>query len=317
MGFSGFLGNDAVKNRLSGAVQSGKLSHSYLLCGPAGSGKKTLARLLAAAMQCTGEGERPCLVCPQCRKVMSGTHPDVIFVDDADKKTVSVSLARWAKEDLYIRPNEGRKKIYVVPRAQDMTTEAQNALLKVVEEPPSYGVFLLLSDRPERLLSTIRSRSVELMLSPVNRQEAAAFLREKHPGKTEEEILSAWEVAGGFLGQAQKMLRSGHMLDERALKLAEAMASGDRLAMAELLCKMEKLKRDQLIPILRQTQTLVGQALIAKAGRPAPEAAGGLSAGKTAARLRQDHDTLRRALEAAEANVGVGHICGFLAVRLR
>ena len=89
------------------------------------------------------------------------------------------------------------------------------------------------------------------------------------------------------------------------------------MALTTVLCKMEKLKRDQLIPILRQAQDLVAQALTAKAGRPASDAAKRLSDGKTAARLLQACEALRHALESAEANVGVGHICGFLAVRLR
>lgn len=317
MVFSGFLGNEAIKRRLSGAVESGKLSHSYILCGPVGSGKKTLAKLLAAAMQCTSQQDKPCLTCSQCRKVMNGTHPDVITVDDPTKATVQVNLARQAKEDLYIRPNEGNKKIYLFPRAQDMRRETQNALLKVVEEPPSYGVFLFLANQPEQLLSTIRSRSVELMLSPVPRQEAKAFLQQEFPQNGEEEILRAWENAGGFLGGAMNLLASGEVMDERAVKLAQTMAAGDRLAMAELLCKMEKLKRDQLIPILRQTHEIVALALTAKAGRPASEEAKALSGSRPAARLRQDYEALRQALEAAEANVGVGHICGMLAIELR
>lgn len=317
MGFSGFLGNDSVKSRLSGAVNAGKLSHSYIISGPRGSGKQTLARLLAAAMQCTANMEKPCLSCAQCRKVMEGTHPDVIEVDDPSKATVQVDLARWAKTDLYIRPNEGKKKIYIFPRAHDMRRETQNALLKVVEEPPAYGAFLFLAERPERLLSTVRSRSVELALSPVLWGEAAGFLRKKFPEKEENDLFSAWERAGGFLGGAAELLRTGDALDERALAICQAFGVGDRMALTAVLCKMEKLKRDQLIPILRQTQDLVAQALTAKAGRPVPDAAKRLSDGKTAARLLQACEALRQALESAEANVGVGHICGFLAVRLR
>lgn len=317
MGFEGFLGNNSIKDRLSGAMRESKLSHSFLICGPEGSGKHTLANLLAAAMECTCPGAKPCLSCVQCRKVMDHTHPDVIFVDDPEKKTVQVGLARWAKTDLYIRPNEGKKKIYIFPRAQDMRTEAQNALLKVMEEPPEYGAFLLLSQQPEQLLPTVRSRCVELQLSPVPWEEAEPWLKQRHPGEDSGKMRSAWEQSGGFLGQTMSLLKKGETTDPRALGLIRAFSAGDIMALTEILCKMEKMKREQLIPILRQMQALVAQALSAKAGRDAPETAKELANRKTAARLLEVYRDLGDALKSADANVGVGHICGYLAVRLR
>lgn len=158
MDFTGFLGNDAVKARLSGAFASGRVAHSYLLCGPAGSGKHMLTRILSAAMQCEGRsGKIPCGVCSGCRKALEGVHPDIITVDDPDHKAMTVDPIRAARSDMFIRPNEGKRKIYIIPRGQDMNESAQNALLKILEEPPDYGVFLILSTNAERLLPTIRS----------------------------------------------------------------------------------------------------------------------------------------------------------------
>ena len=152
MDFTGFLGNDAVKARLSGAFASGRVAHSYLLCGPAGSGKHTLTRILSAAMQCEGRsGKIPCGVCSGCRKALEGVHPDIITVDDPDHKAMTVDPIRAARSDMFIRPNEGKRKIYIIPRGQDMNESAQNALLKILEEPPDYGVFLILSTNAERL----------------------------------------------------------------------------------------------------------------------------------------------------------------------
>ena len=146
------LGNARLRSALAAAFASDRLSHCYLLAGPEGSGKHTLARILAAAMECTAGGKRPCGVCLQCRKVLDNVHPDVITVDDPAKKTVTVELIRNARADVYIKPNEGRRKVYVIPRAMDMNPAAQNALLKVIEEPPDYAAFLLLTDAAERLL---------------------------------------------------------------------------------------------------------------------------------------------------------------------
>jgi len=155
MDFTGFLGNDAVKARLSGAFASGRVAHSYLLCGPAGSGKHTLTRILSAAMQCEGRsGKIPCGVCSGCRKALEGVHPDIITVDDPDHKAMTVDPIRAARSDMFIRPNEGKRKIYIIPRGQDMNESAQNALLKILEEPPDYGVFLILSTNAERLPPT-------------------------------------------------------------------------------------------------------------------------------------------------------------------
>ena len=144
MRLDALAGNAALKEQLSAQEKGRGLSHAYLISGPAGSGKRTLARLLAAAMVCTGAGEKPCGGCAACRKVFGGIHPDVIQVG-ADGKDISVGQAREARSDAYIRPNEGERKVYLFHNAQDMTPAAQNALLKLLEEGPAYSAFLLLA----------------------------------------------------------------------------------------------------------------------------------------------------------------------------
>lgn len=166
MSFDALLGNDTIKARLSSALSNRRLSHCFLITGPVGSGKHTLARLLSAAMQCTQE-TKPCLQCSQCRKVLDGMHPDIIHVTDSDRKAVSVKIVREACADLYIRPNEGNRKIYLFD--QELNPQGQNALLKSIEEPPPYGSFLLLTQHAEQMLPTIRSRCVELRLSRCRR----------------------------------------------------------------------------------------------------------------------------------------------------
>jgi len=109
---------------------------------------------------------------------MDGTHPDFITVDDPEKKTVPVDLIRQARADMYIQPNESDHKIYLFPRAQDMGIPGQNALLKVLEEPPKYGVFLLLTTNPEALLPTVRSRCTELRMQALPESLLKARLEE-------------------------------------------------------------------------------------------------------------------------------------------
>ena len=168
MGFDTLLGNDQTKENLGLALKKGRISHFYLISGPEGSGKHTLARLLAAAILCTG-ADRPCGKCTACRKVLEGVHPDFITVDDPEKKTVPVDLIRQARADMYVLPNESEHKLYLFPRAQDMGIPGQNALLKVLEEPPGYGVFVLLTTNPDALLPTVRSRCTEIRMQALPR----------------------------------------------------------------------------------------------------------------------------------------------------
>ena len=154
MGFDALLGNERLKDNLRLSLQKGHISHFYLISGPDGSGKQTLAQLLAAAILCRDEN-RPCLRCGVCRRVRDGSHPAVITVADPEHKNVSVKLVRQYRDDAFIRPNESDHKIYLFP--QELGLEGQNALLKILEEPPKYGVFLLLTDNPEKLLPTVRT----------------------------------------------------------------------------------------------------------------------------------------------------------------
>ena len=178
MGFDALLGNDRLKQNLTRSLSKGHVSHFYLISGPEGSGKHTLAKLLGAAILCQGE-DKPCGRCTPCRKVMDGSHPDFITVDDPEKKTVTVDLIRQARADVYIQPNESEYKIYMFPRAQDMGLPGQNALLKILEEPPKYGVFLLLTDNPDKLLPTVRSRAQIFRIQKEDNpqtEESEAFL---------------------------------------------------------------------------------------------------------------------------------------------
>lgn len=316
MGLEQLLGNEALKERLTEGLRSGRMSHSYLLTGPEGSGKRTLARLLAAAMECRGT-PRPCGVCPACRKVLSGNHPDVITVDDPDHKQVPVDCIRAARSELFIRPNEGEKKVLLIPRAGDMNPAAQNALLKVLEEPPSYGVFLLLAPSPEALLPTIRSRCAHLRLSPLPRAVLEPALRQRFPDRSAADLEAAMGRSGGFLGQAVTLLEGSGLQLPQVEQFAAAYAAHDTLGLAMVFGSMDKYKRNQLAPVLEELQRLLAQSLLARRGCPTllPQACA-IAEQRTAPELLAACRLVQEALDDCWANVGVGNICAGLLARL-
>jgi len=317
MGFESLLGNDRLKENLQSALGRGHISHFYLISGPAGSGKRTLAKLLAAGILCR-EHCKPCGTCPACRKVLGSGHPDFITVDDPEKKTVPVELIRQARADIYIQPNEADHKIYLFPRAQDMGIPGQNALLKVLEEPPAYGVFILLTDNPEKLLPTVRSRCTELALTALPEDLLAQTLRANYPQATAEAVVAAVRRSGGFLGQAKAILEEGSDLLPQTEAFLTAYAARDTYGLIQVLVPMEKWKRDQLIPALSQWLSCLEGALAERSGIPAgTPMVKELGAGRSARELMHAIGQLQKTIEYAQGNVSPAAICGWLAWTLR
>ena len=317
MGFGELLGNDRLKDNLISSLRRDRISHFYLIAGPEGSGKHTLARLLAAGLQCQ-EKDKPCLRCSACRKVLADTHPDFITVDDPEKKTVPVDLIRQARADIFVRPNEGVRKIYLFPRAQDMGVPGQNALLKVLEEPPAYGVFLLLTDNPEKLLPTVRSRCTELKLLPLPETLLRKQLAREFPQADPDAIDAACMRSGGYLGQAKALLASDEATADHITGFVDAISEKNALALTYLLVPMEKSKRDILLPVLNQWLELVQGALSCRAGLPAVSPlARKLSLSRTPQELMNLAGHLKKAIDYTQGNVSTAAVCGYLEWALR
>ena len=317
MGFEGLLGNDRLKENLNSSLARGRISHFYLISGPRGSGKHTLARLMAAAILCTGS-TRPCLHCNPCRKVMEGLHPDFITVDDPEKKTVPVDLIRDARADMYIQPNESEHKIYLFPRAQDMGLPGQNALLKVLEEPPAYGVFLLLTDNPDKLLPTVRSRCTELDLQPLPGALLQRELTARLPQADPQAVAAAIARSGGFLGQALELLEEGRELPAQTRGFVEAFCRRDALTLVQTLVPMEKWKRDALGEILDSWTELLEGALVCRSGAQVlSPLSRSLAEARSSPELYGALEILRRASDYVKSNVSPAAVCGWLCWALR
>lgn len=203
--FQEIRGNTALVRQLKAAAVNGKISHAYLFLGGAGAGKRLAANTFAKALQCEGNGERPCGNCRSCQAFDHGNHPDVIYVRGEKKTILTVDEVReQILETVNIKPYQYEKKIYIIERADTMNIQAQNALLKTLEEPPAHVVFLLLAERAEAFLPTILSRVVTMKLRPLSEETIAAYLREREMLSEEEShILAAY--AQGHIGQALEL----------------------------------------------------------------------------------------------------------------
>jgi len=315
MGFESLLGNDRLKNNLIQSLEKKHISHFYLISGPEGSGKRTLARLLSAAILCQGTG-KPCLTCGPCRKLMEGNHPDCITVEDPEHKNVAVRIVRQFREDVFIRPNESDYKIYLFP--QDLGLEGQNALLKILEEPPKYGVFILLTDNPEKLLPTVRSRCTELKMQALPEEVLRRELKNRFPKSEAGDIEAAIARSGGFLGQAAGLLENGGGAAPQTESFAAAFAARDSLGLTQTLVPMEKLKRDALLEILKTWLELTETALLCRSGVQVPSAQARLLASSRSSReLHDAAQHLKKAVDYAQSNVSPAAICGYLCWALR
>ena len=229
-----------------------------------------------------------------------------------------MDLIREARADIYIQPNESEHKIYLFPRAQDMGIPGQNALLKVLEEPPAYGVFLLLTTNADALLPTVRSRCTELRMQPLPGNLLRGVLEQEYTGVSAEAISAAAERGGGFLGQAKRLLDEDGQVRQETARLVDALCKKDALLLMQLLVPLEKSKRDALAELLQDWQMLLENALTASCGmRTVSDQARRLAAALDSRTLHRQYTLVRKAREYTLGNVSPAAVCGYLEWALR
>ena len=176
-GFHDILGHEQIIAHLQNTIEEDKVSHAYIFNGPEASGKMMLAEAFAMALQCEGEGKRPCLECRSCRQAADHNQPDIIYVSHEKPNTIGVDDIRTQiNNDIDIKPYSSRYKVYIVDETQKMNQQAQNALLKTIEEPPAYAIILLLTTNADSFLQTILSRCITLNLKAVKEDKIKEYL---------------------------------------------------------------------------------------------------------------------------------------------
>lgn len=223
--FASVIGQETIKGHLKKSLETGKLSHAYIFYGEKGSGKKLLADLFARTLQCEAGQSEPCNQCMSCRQALNHNQPDIIYVQHEKPAVISVDeIRRQVNHDIGIKPYSSARKVYIIDEAEKMNVQAQNALLKTLEEPPAYAVLLLLTSNLEALLQTIRSRCVTLTLKPVSDMEIQRYLmREAQIPDYKAGICAAF--ARGNVGRAAELAVSSEFeeLKEEVLELLKGL----------------------------------------------------------------------------------------------
>ena len=270
--------NSTLERAVRRAAEQGRLSHAIVLSGD--GGLTDAARFIAAAHVCEGT-DRPCLRCRHCRKVLEGIHPDVSVIRDTEHRELTVDAVRALRQDVYIRPNEAARKVYIIADSRQLNERDQNVLLKIVEEGPPYAAFIFCTDSPAALLETVRSRCVLLKC------DAPA----------------------------------PDALPPEAEQLCRAFARGKLLPVTTYLVSLEnrRMKREELRDVLRGAWCAAAEALLLQMGKAVPDPACGetaqaLAGGLDRRRLYGLTALLEKYSGECEYNVGAGHVLGALAV---
>lgn len=242
MTFKDLIGQEQVKQLLTEIIQTKRIGHAYMFCGPDGIGRKTMAVCFAKALTCNGrqpDTAEPCGICEACILNKSDTNPDVIIIKKQENKaTIGVEDVRLVQEEISTAPQFGKYKVIVFENAEKMTVQAQNALLKTLEEPPPYIVLILISANNSQILDTVKSRSVKIDFKRYTDNEILeAFRKERKQEATDSTLLC--EYADGIIGRALSMANTNEqeLLCRKITEGLTSLATGGGRA----LCDFENL----------------------------------------------------------------------------
>ena len=245
--FKDIIGQESIKKHLQTAIKTGNLSHAYIINGEYGSGRQTIASALAKTIQCQSKTDDTdaCGVCTSCKHAESHNHPDIKYITH-DKTSISVNdIREQLNNDISIKPYSSEYKIYIIPDANKMTEQAQNALLKTIEEPPVYAIIILLTENCDSLLPTIRSRCVTLTMNPVEKDKICTYLENKFQLEPEQAQIAA-NYCQGNIGKAIRFASSSDFIEmkNQVLKLLKNLDSMDIASIIDTIKEFSTHKND-------------------------------------------------------------------------
>lgn len=245
--FKDIIGQESIKKHLQTAIKTGNLSHAYIINGEYGSGRQTIASALAKTIQCQSKTDDTdaCGVCTSCKQAESHNHPDIKYITH-DKTSISVNdIREQLNNDISIKPYSSEYKIYIIPDANKMTEQAQNALLKTIEEPPVYAIIILLTENCDSLLPTIRSRCVTLTMNPVEKDKICTYLENKFQLEPEQAQIAA-NYCQGNIGKAIHFASSSDFIEmkNQVLKLLKNLDSMDIASIIDTIKEFSTHKND-------------------------------------------------------------------------
>lgn len=321
--FKRIVGNGELKSRISRDISDRTLSHAYIIEGPRGSGRHTLAYNIAAALACQSDGDIPCGKCKSCEKIFANKSTDIITVGlEDDRVTMGVETIRRVRDDIAIAPNDLDVKVYIIEDADAMTPQAQNAFLLSLEEPPSYVLFFLLCENSTTLLETVRSRAPSLRLQHLTDSDVEGYLldndkRARQLHDEDEEIFkTVIHASDGCIGRALELLETKKrkaLLDERSIaqEIISLLSSPNRAEVLDIVSTLGN-KRNDVIKFLTAVEYAVRDLIVLKKAENAhlcfyndKEQAQEISTHFTSIALMSLYDALCDAIEDLEANSNV------------
>lgn len=244
--FSDIIGHEDIVKHFKSSIELSKVSHAYILNGEKGVGKKTLASVVAKSLQCESGEADPCGKCKSCLQVETGNQPDIIWVKHEKPNVISVDEIRTQLvNDIDLKPYSSRYKIYIVPDSQMMNQQAQNALLKTLEEPPEYAIIMLLTNNVDKFLPTILSRCIVLNFKPVEPLHMMEYLV-SNIGVDQEKARFCTDFAQGNLGKAVRLAISPdyNEIREDSVRLLRRISDMEMDEIIQAVKNMGKYKLD-------------------------------------------------------------------------
>lgn len=331
--FSALYGNEAVKKRLGGAIRSGTLPHAFLVSGPDGSGKTTLALEIAAALNCERRdgATLPCHTCNTCRRIKEGSFIDVKRLEKPkDKMTIGVGEVRVFREDMFLSATESEYKVYIIDDADKMTPNAQNALLKVLEEPPSNVVIFMLTESDDAILTTIKSRAQYVAMERFDEDGLIAYLKERgaHLTQSDDALRELMMCADGRIGRAIELTSGGaeEAREARDVTVSFVNALKQSTPYSTLYTTIRALptKKDELKEALENITDALRDLILIKHDAGAPlvfypvrEEAKQIASTLTSRRLLKVYDIISESLDDLARNANVSAMTTALGAKIK